>query len=98
MRSGGPLFRGIRALEARPPQMQAQPMVDRQLLKRLAATPTPSSAFPEARPPQTLARRMEDRRLLKRPAAAPISPPQARLPQTRLLLRCWVAPQTRPQQ
>src|SRR5262245_17515196 len=74
MRLGETLFLFSTAPEARLPQTLAQPMEDRRLLKRPAATPTRATLFPsvsEARLPQTLAQPMKDRRLLKRPAATP---------------------------
>jgi hypothetical protein len=72
---------------------------------RTAGLPHPHSALQGAlqgaRPPQTLAQPMEDRQLLKRSAedhySAAVSPVD-RQAQPRLLVRCWAAQQTRPQQ
>ena len=86
-----------------PPQSQAglpqtlPQMGGRHLLKQPAAAPLgPVGSFPApvSMDPrlQTLAQPMEDRRLLKRLA---VLDQQA---QPRLLLPCWAAPQTRPQQ
>src|SRR5512132_2484863 len=79
--------------------MLAQPMADQRLLKRPAATPSAISMPKEARPPQTLTQPMEDRQLRKRPGApaSAISRLGGWQAQPRLLLRCWAAPQTRPQ-
>src|SRR5215472_10907280 len=82
--------------EARPPQMLAQPMEDRQLLKRTEAAPPKA----EARPSRPLEQPMEDRQLLKRTEATvpTASSPEARPAQTLVSLLCWAAQQTRPQQ